>query len=208
MSDKQTKNSEIDVKLLKRIKTAMEGYGMPIFEDNYPAMDILQIIKDSGYIRQERSGLRVEHEPIDCSHDTTGKYCYSCDKELPITPHLLSDKEFNESIGQYDEMYQDIANNCTIMGYMAKFQEGNMSRRRCIGDIIKELKRMKYTKLSPQGLKPLSEEIVFYHSCGNKMERTNSERFFCKECNDFFEYTPIPQTFAVPNEGLRKGKNE
>ena len=37
-------------KLLKLITRKMEEYGMPKFSDDYPARDILQTIKDAGYI--------------------------------------------------------------------------------------------------------------------------------------------------------------
>lgn len=43
MEDKQ------DHKLIEDLTTTMESYGMPKFKDRFPAMDILQRIKDFGY---------------------------------------------------------------------------------------------------------------------------------------------------------------
>jgi hypothetical protein len=45
---------------------------------------------------------------------------------------------------EYDDMYQDIANSVEIMHLMDNYQAGELSRRRCISDIIKILKDMGY----------------------------------------------------------------
>ncbi len=48
-------------KLLKRITTCLEEFGMPKFQDRFPAMEVLQLIKDHGYSKhsaqQKDSGL-------------------------------------------------------------------------------------------------------------------------------------------------------
>lgn len=36
-------------KLIERITVCLEEYGMPKFSDRFPAMSVLQLIKDSGY---------------------------------------------------------------------------------------------------------------------------------------------------------------
>lgn len=36
-------------KLIERITTCLEEYGMPKFQDRFPALSVLQIIKDHGY---------------------------------------------------------------------------------------------------------------------------------------------------------------
>jgi hypothetical protein len=49
-----------DDKLIKSITHLMEEYGMlPHFTDNYPAMDVLQIVKDAGYSRPEAKTINV-----------------------------------------------------------------------------------------------------------------------------------------------------
>lgn len=40
-------------KLIERITTCLEEYGMPKFHDRFPAMSVLQIIKDMGYLNME-----------------------------------------------------------------------------------------------------------------------------------------------------------
>lgn len=42
---------EQEIMLLKALRIKMEEYGMPVFKDNLPAMDILQSVKDAGYTR-------------------------------------------------------------------------------------------------------------------------------------------------------------
>lgn len=39
-------------RLLNAITTTLEEYGMPKFQDKLPAMDVLQLVKDSGYSKQ------------------------------------------------------------------------------------------------------------------------------------------------------------
>ena len=46
-------------KLIERITTCLEEFGMPKFQDRFPAMAVLQIIKDSGYIRAEIGEMEV-----------------------------------------------------------------------------------------------------------------------------------------------------
>ena len=36
-------------KLIERITTCLEEYGMPKFQDRFPAMSIIQLFKDSGW---------------------------------------------------------------------------------------------------------------------------------------------------------------
>ena len=43
----------MDERLIKAICQKMEQYGMPEFRDFYPAMDILQLVKDAGYSKRE-----------------------------------------------------------------------------------------------------------------------------------------------------------
>ena len=44
-------------KLIKRITTFLEDIGMPKFQDRFPAMSVIQIIKDSGYQIVNRDGI-------------------------------------------------------------------------------------------------------------------------------------------------------
>ncbi len=46
---KETRSKDIEKRLLKVMTIKMEEWGMPKYSDNYPAMDILQVIKDAGY---------------------------------------------------------------------------------------------------------------------------------------------------------------
>ena len=39
-------------KLIERITTCLEEFGMPKFQAGFPAMAIIQIIKDSGYWKE------------------------------------------------------------------------------------------------------------------------------------------------------------
>lgn len=39
-------------KLIERITTCLEEFGMPKFQDRFPAMSILQLMKDSGWRKQ------------------------------------------------------------------------------------------------------------------------------------------------------------
>lgn len=41
-------------KLIERISVCLEEYGMPKFQDRFPAISVLQIIKDSGYLKEEK----------------------------------------------------------------------------------------------------------------------------------------------------------
>lgn len=52
-----------DERLIKIITVKMEEYGMPVFTDKFPAMDILQLVKDSGYVRQ-RPNSNTHCSPI------------------------------------------------------------------------------------------------------------------------------------------------
>lgn len=47
---------------------------------------------------------------------------------------------------KYDDMYQDIANNISIMNAMEAYQQITASRRYTIEVIINELRRMGYTR--------------------------------------------------------------
>jgi len=47
-------------KLLKTMRVKMEEYGMPEFKDDYPAMDILQLVKDAGYTRAEQKLVPID----------------------------------------------------------------------------------------------------------------------------------------------------
>lgn len=38
-----------DARLLKALTPLMEEHGLPKFQDDYPARDVLQLFKDSGY---------------------------------------------------------------------------------------------------------------------------------------------------------------
>ena len=40
-------------KLIERITTCLEEFGMPKFQDRYPALAVSQIIKDYGYLKNE-----------------------------------------------------------------------------------------------------------------------------------------------------------
>lgn len=42
-----------DDELIKLIKAKMEEWGLPKFADCFPAMDILQLVKDAGYSKEE-----------------------------------------------------------------------------------------------------------------------------------------------------------
>jgi hypothetical protein len=45
-----------DNKLIERITTCLEEFGMPKFQDRFPAMSVLQILKDSGYLSEPNAG--------------------------------------------------------------------------------------------------------------------------------------------------------
>ena len=49
---------ELD-KLLNMITTEMQQFGMPVFQDRFPAMSVIQIIKDSGYEIWDKDGVRL-----------------------------------------------------------------------------------------------------------------------------------------------------
>lgn len=60
-----------DKKLLQIITRRLEEYGMPKFKDIYPAMDILQLVKDFGYIHKDNI---LENLPIKrYSQNTAGR---------------------------------------------------------------------------------------------------------------------------------------
>jgi hypothetical protein len=49
-----------DNKLIERITTCLEEFGMPKFQDRFPAMSVLQILKDSGYLSEPNAGTPKE----------------------------------------------------------------------------------------------------------------------------------------------------
>lgn len=51
-------NKDLD-KLMNRITVCMEEFGMPKFHDRFPAMAVLQIIKDSGFEIWDKEGVRL-----------------------------------------------------------------------------------------------------------------------------------------------------
>lgn len=55
-----SKSNKGKEKLLKRMTQKMEEYLMPKYNDQYPAMDVLQIIIDSGYAPKEDVGELVD----------------------------------------------------------------------------------------------------------------------------------------------------
>ena len=46
-------------KLIKRITICMEEFGMPKFSDSFPAMAVIQVIKDSGFEIWNKEGIRL-----------------------------------------------------------------------------------------------------------------------------------------------------
>jgi len=42
-----------DTRLEKIITNVLESYGMPKFKDRFPAKDIIQVMKDAGWIQRE-----------------------------------------------------------------------------------------------------------------------------------------------------------
>lgn len=51
-------------RLLKAIHTKLEEYGMPVFRDGFPAMDILQLVKDAGYSKQSRQLVELDEKEL------------------------------------------------------------------------------------------------------------------------------------------------
>ena len=49
---------ELD-KLLNRITIELQQFGMPVFQDRFPAMLVIQIIKDSGFQIVNKDGVRL-----------------------------------------------------------------------------------------------------------------------------------------------------
>ena len=60
----------------------------------------------------------------------------------------------------------------------------------------------KYTR-TPQ---PIGKELRLYHSCGAKMERSNSEQMLCMECKDFVE-SPDFGTQPIPDVSVEEIAN-
>ena len=46
-------------KLIERITTCLEEFGMPKFSDSFPAMAVIQVIKDSGFEIYDKQGIRL-----------------------------------------------------------------------------------------------------------------------------------------------------
>ena len=55
--DKLKAIDDRDIKLCRNIQKTMEEYGLPQFSDIYPAMDVLQRIKDAGYTRPAQTDV-------------------------------------------------------------------------------------------------------------------------------------------------------
>ena len=88
--------TDTDDKLIKRITTCLEEFGMPKFQDRFPAMSVIQIIKDSGYWKERPQDNNQKHLTIYCGAcgdamkekdydpDVPGLefYCIGCDKSV------------------------------------------------------------------------------------------------------------------------------
>jgi hypothetical protein len=131
-------NDDKDLKLIKAITTRMEEYGMPSFTDKYPAMDILQLVKDSGY------GISTPQQPSEKKALSRGNIeLKMAQVMIEVARHITKEINLHSALPAQREVrypeYKDISNdrgNTYNEGKRAGFNNAIDEFKKLNGEIV------------------------------------------------------------------------